>query len=81
MIGLDISVKDSSKEERLTALDRMPTSWLESVGTAFDLGNENAPTKSIQRAIKRSYAEYLKWIKRYCTLINERKNLINYLET
>ena len=57
MIGLDISVKDSSKEERLTALDRMPTSWLESVGTAFDLGNENAPTKSIQRAIKRSYAD------------------------
>ena len=57
MIGLDISVKDSSEKDRLTALDRMPTGWLESVGTAFDLANENAPTKSIQRAIKRSYAD------------------------
>ena len=58
MIGLDVSVIDSSDQERLTALDRMPTGWLETVGTVFDLANENAPYKSIKRAIKRSFADY-----------------------
>ena len=58
MIGLDISVKDSSEQERATALDRMPTGWLESVGTVFDLANENAPYKSLKRGIKRTFAEY-----------------------
>lgn len=57
MIGLDISVKDSSDKERLTALDRMPTGWLETVGTVFDLANENAPYKAIKRYFQRSYAE------------------------
>ena len=57
MIGLDISVKDSSEQERATALDRMPTGWLESVGTVFDLANENAPYK-LKRGIKRTFAEY-----------------------
>ena len=58
MIGLDISVIDNSEQERLTTLDRMPTGWLETVGTVFDLANENAPYKSIKRAIKRSFADY-----------------------
>jgi len=58
MIGLDISVKDSSEQERATALDRMPTGWLESVGTVFDLANENAPYKALKRGIKRTFAEY-----------------------
>ena len=58
MIGLDISVKDNSDQERLTTLDRMPTGWLETVGTVFDLANENAPYKSLKRAIKRSFADY-----------------------
>lgn len=57
MIGLDVSVKDSSDQDRLTALDRMPTGWLETVGTVFDLAVENAPYKSIKRYIQRSYAE------------------------
>ena len=59
MIGLDISVKDSSDKDRLTALDRMPTGWLETVGTVFDLANENAPYKSIKRYFQRSYADYV----------------------
>ena len=59
MIGLDISVKDSSDKERLTALDRMPTGWLETVGTVFDLANENAPYKAIKRYFQRSYADYV----------------------
>lgn len=58
MIGLDVSVIDNSDQERLTTLDRMPTGWLETVGTVFDLANENAPYKSIKRAIKRSFADY-----------------------
>ena len=58
MIGLDISVKDSSEQERANALDRMPTGWLESVGTVFDLANENAPYKALKRGIKRTFAEY-----------------------
>jgi hypothetical protein len=59
MIGLDISVKDSSDKDRLTALDRMPTGWLETAGTVFDLANENAPYKSIKRYFQRSYADYV----------------------
>ena len=59
MIGLDISVKDSTQEERATALDRMPTGWLETVGTVFDLAVDNAPYKSIKRGIQRSYADYI----------------------
>ncbi|HUS49562.1 MAG TPA: hypothetical protein VMZ91_05320 [Candidatus Paceibacterota bacterium] len=59
MIGLNISVKDSTEEERATALDRMPTGWLETVGTVFDLALDNAPYKSIKRGIQRSYADYV----------------------
>jgi hypothetical protein len=58
MIGLDISVKDSSDQDRLTAFDRMPTDWLETVGTVFDLANENSPYKSIKRAIQRDFASH-----------------------
>jgi len=58
MIGLDVSVIDNSDQESLSTLDRMPTGWLETVGTVFDLANENAPYKSIKRAIKRSFADY-----------------------
>lgn len=58
MIGLDISVKDAAPEDRATAIDRMPTGWLETVGTVFDLANENAPYKSLKRNIARSYADY-----------------------
>jgi hypothetical protein len=46
MIGLDISVKDASPAERATALDRMPVSWLDTVGTVFDMSKENAPYQS-----------------------------------
>lgn len=59
MIGLDISVIDNSDQERLSTLDRMPTGWIETVGTVFDLANENAPYKSLKRAIKRTYADYV----------------------
>jgi len=58
MIGLDVSVIDNSDQESLSTLDRMPTGWIETVGTVFDLANENAPYKSIKRAIKRSFADY-----------------------
>jgi hypothetical protein len=58
MIGLDISVKDAAPEDRATAIDRMPTGWLETVGTVFDLANENAPYKSLKRSIARSYSDY-----------------------
>ena len=56
MIGLDISVKDASPAERATAVDRMPVGWLDTVGTVFDLANENAPYKASKRGIQRSYA-------------------------
>ena len=59
MIGLDISVIDNSDQESLSTLDRMPTGWIETVGTVFDLANENAPYKSLKRAIKRTYADYV----------------------
>lgn len=59
MIGLDVSVIDNSDQERLSTLDRMPTGWIETVGTVFDLANENAPYKSLKRAIKRTYADYV----------------------
>lgn len=59
MIGLNISVKDSTEEERATALDRMPVSWLDTVGTVFDMSRENAPYESSKRGIKRTYADYV----------------------
>ena len=59
MIGLNISVKDSTEEERATALDRMPVSWLDTVGTVFDMSRENAPYQSSKRGIKRTYADYI----------------------
>ena len=37
----------------------MPTGWLETVGTVFDLALDNAPYKSIKRGIQRSYADYV----------------------
>ena len=59
MIGLNISVKDSTEEERATALDRMPVGWLDTVGTVFDMSRENAPYQSSKRGIKRTYADYI----------------------
>lgn len=59
MIGLNISVKDSTEEERATALDRMPVGWLDTVGTVFNMSRENAPYESLKRGIKRTYADYV----------------------
>lgn len=58
MIGLDIKTRDSTEEERLNALDTMPTTWLEAFGTTFSLASENSPYESLKRAIDRSYASY-----------------------
>ena len=58
MIGLDIKTRDNTEEDRLNALDTMPTTWLEAFGTTFDLATENSPYESLKRAIDRSYASY-----------------------
>jgi hypothetical protein len=58
MIGLDIKTRDGTEEERLNALDAMPTTWLEAFGTTFSLATENSPYESIKRALDRTYASY-----------------------
>ncbi len=58
MIGLDIKTRDGTEEERLNAIDAMPTTWLEAFGTTFSLASENSPYESIKRFVDRTYASY-----------------------
>jgi hypothetical protein len=58
MIGLDITVKDATEQERKTVVDTMPVGWIESLGTSFDLALELGPYQSLKSAFTRNMSSY-----------------------
>jgi hypothetical protein len=58
MIPPSFEVRDPTESEDFNTVNNMPTSWLESFGSSFELARQNAPTLSLKRAYNRVSDQY-----------------------